>query len=215
MPYKNDLVMLGLLCGLVGSVVWLKGGIWRPNLTLESATFWGSNPFVIKSIVFQRWENIVAAFWIMLGFALSAMGTYQAIRNPGAREKWFASGYALWISVLAAVLVSVGSFTFADWMAKREFHPVLVAMQREALTYAAGLIRRDGLEEREAQPGAVVVPDQHVRNQRIKSALRNLRIIGTLFELPRQGGESDLAYVERLEDFFARFPGPVVKDDLN
>jgi len=62
-PYRNDLVILGLLLGAVGSGLLVRSGIWRPTLSKEAATFVGTNPYIVKAAAFLRWDYVIGFSW--------------------------------------------------------------------------------------------------------------------------------------------------------
>ena len=59
LPYGSDLVIVGSLLGVVGSAIWIKGGVFRPDLMEEVRTYSGRNPFQVKAAIVQRWDDVV------------------------------------------------------------------------------------------------------------------------------------------------------------
>lgn len=128
-PCGADLVVAGLLIGVVGSAVWIKGQIFRPDLTQETTIFLGQNPFQIKTAINQRWESLTA---FALSFAISIVGTIQGAQDQACIGSWVRIHPSLLVTLLACG--GVGLFLLSLWASKRcamcEALPRLVELQR-------------------------------------------------------------------------------------
>jgi hypothetical protein len=197
---------MGQLFGVVGSAIWIRGGIFRPDLTQETSLFLGRNPFQVKAAIRQRWENVVAFTWIALSFLLSLFGTMQSARNQKLEMFWA----ELDAPVLILVFLSVGvalyllSVKFSKWFGMRRATPLLVNLQRHLIARAAHVLRHGGLRENQLIPGVIVSEEQ--KEKQLAEARRRLDQVGSLLEVPRRVGEEDAGYVERLEAFAQRYP---------
>jgi hypothetical protein len=209
--YGNDLVITGSLFGVVGSAIWIKGGIFRPDLMEEVRTYSGRNPFQIKAAVLQRWDDVVAFTWLALSFLLALVGTIQSSRDSTTDPFWIRFD----TRTLAAILLAFGGAVFllslriSKWLGMRQAVPILVSLQQEILAGALDVIRQGGLRKDMRLPGAIV--SQELKDKVVADATRRLDQVGRLLEIPRRPAESDASYGERLEAFARRFP--VVKTD--
>jgi hypothetical protein len=211
LPYGGDLVIAASLLGVVGSAIWIKGGIFRPDLMEEVRLYLGRNPFQVKAAILQRWEDVVAFTWLSLSFLLSLLGAVQSGRDQ-SRELYWAQ---LDTRILFPTLLAVGTALFlasvwiSKWLGMRQAVPVLVNLQHELLSGALHVIRHDGLTD-QLIPGAVVGPEQ--KTKQLAEAARRLDQVGRLVEILRRAEEGDASYGERLEAFARKFPTTTVED---
>jgi hypothetical protein len=214
-PYRNDLVLVGLLFGAVGSGLLVRSGISRPALSQEAATFLGTNPFIVKGASLLRADYVIGFAWIFLGFIASMIGTVQSVRDPVSSE-WLVrlDPYLLaGAVVIALVVLSAGSLWASKKIALRRVLPELVALQWKLLATATGTVERDGVHEMYLVRGAVQ-PSEADRQRHLEDARRQLKQVGELVELPRRPGESDVAYAHRLRSFCARYQSRQAAHDI-
>ena len=205
LPYGSDLVIVGSLLGVVGSAIWIKGGVFRPDLMEEVRTYSGRNPFQVKAAIVQRWDDVVAFAWLALSFMFSLLGSIQSGRDLSRKLFWARLDTLVLVPIPLAVGAGLflASLRISKWLGMRQALPILVNLQPEILALALHVIRHDGLRADQLIPGAIVGLEQIAKQ--LADATRRLEQVGRLVEIPRRPTEEDLSYGDRLEAFARRF----------
>jgi hypothetical protein len=194
-----DILILAAILGVGGSLLLAKSNL-QPSFTKELAqSFYGSNPYQVRSLVTQRIEAIAGAIWLCGSLPLMALGT---IITSGTNQPVQTSSYVIHAIILIVLGVIGGWLTLriTDRVSRTRYLPQMVELQREIFSTSTQYLKNGGVSEQEL-PNQTNISDS-TRKERLATVTRWLNQIGALIDVPRKASEADDDYLARLRPFF-------------
>ena len=194
-----DVLILAAVLGVGGSLLLAKSNLQLSFAEELAQSFYGSNPYQVRSLVCQRIEAIAGATWLCGSLPLMALGT---IMTSGTNQQIPASIYAAHTIALMGLGVIGGWVTLriTAGVSRTKYVPQMVESQREIFTMSTQYLKYGGVLEREV-PNQSNIPESR-RKERLATVTRWLNQIGMLIDVPREVSEDDVSYRARLQRFF-------------
>jgi hypothetical protein len=194
-----DLLILAAVLGVGGSLLLAKSNMW-PSFSKELAqSFYGSNPYQMRSLIAQRIEAIAGATWLCLSLPLMALGTIVTSSTSQPIETF---NYLVHTLTVIGLGVIGGWLTLriTDSISRNKYVPQMVESQREIFRLSTQYLVNSGVSDDELPHQANVSAPS--RKGRLATVTKWLNQIGTLIDVPRKASEADDSYHARLRPFF-------------
>jgi hypothetical protein len=168
--HATDVALFGLALDISGAVLLARGFMVKtlPEMSYESATFFGRNVFLLRSGLLQRTEAWGGAILLFFGFVLQILGSLKVFPDSVPRV------IVGWLGLAGLLATAVAVFASSQYAARRigsrQFY------KYKLRNYASG----------KPYPSATVQD---------KDALLRESV---LYDLPLRNGESPVTYAARL-----------------
>ncbi len=188
----NDLTLIGVILGAVGSGLWIKASLWSGDLGALAATYCNANPYLFKAQLLSRWEARFSGISLLAGFVCSAGGTIQASIGQNEAHRFADKWESLFFLGAGGVFVGIAAGAIARNRGREEFRRWDAPRAIEQLERYIRWNAREGYAPEEG----VTTPDQAL--ERLRYMENAIPEIGRQLEMRYCAGESNIAYAERM-----------------
>ncbi len=190
----SDFTLIGVICGVIGSALWLRAALFPGDVSKLTATYLGGNAYALKTYMIGRWEARATACWLLLGFGCSALGIVKASILPGEAHRLADRWGSLLLLGGLGVTVGLATDRLSHFFGREQFRRHMAAHSIRNFEASIEMIRRDGYQAHD--PPGSVTPDNAL--SRVQGAKDSIREDGELLGIRRTGGESEVEYAERI-----------------
>jgi len=190
-----DFTIIGIALEVGGGFLLAKGYLKQFAPMETAATYWGTNPFAIRSAIVAHHEAVAGFGWLFLGLLISAYATVRAVYS-GQQGSIQSSLHIIAVAGTGGLALLFLTMWVIRLLSRRNYVPWIVANQREIFDRAFYAVAHDGETRDEVAAGTGLFP--HIRAERLEHARERLNRVGKLLDLSRRRREDDLAFARRL-----------------
>lgn len=145
---STDWSIIGLLLDMIGAFLIAKIIVLNPYSKEVSKTFWGANPFAIKTSIMSKTDTLIGCMALMLGFLFQGIGTvfnYLGIPKPSLI---LTNRVGLIWTILGGLFIFIVVIRISSFVSLRKYRreyssEYLNHIDEALLTVEAGYIRSD------------------------------------------------------------------------
>jgi len=188
----NDWMLVSLSFEFSGTLLLIFRDLFKSkkDAAKESLTFYGQNPYLYKSQLFNKKKTLVGFSFLFIGFLLLLVTCLNAIYNNFLPNLTIFK--ILYVVFLIACLVLLGE-SISDWFTQRDFHGWFFEDGKN------GIYKKiENLKSIINKNGVSVENKENARKEILIAIIR----IGDIYGINRKRKESDKLLIERILKIF-------------